>query len=140
MKINDIQRIEFFNREKEKQEILNILRTEPQIINFIYGLINSGKTTLITNLIENLPNKYVVFYMNLLENIIPTYRDFVEALFDKDFGEKEKLEEVKKAIPDIVIDLKTIFKIPIPTETLKRIFCEKIPKDAFTYVLNLIKV
>ena len=29
MKINDIQRIEFFNREKEKQEILNILRTEP---------------------------------------------------------------------------------------------------------------
>ncbi|OQX20834.1 MAG: hypothetical protein BWK75_04485, partial [Candidatus Altiarchaeales archaeon A3] len=38
--------MEFFNRESEKEEILNILKTEPQLINFIYGPINSGKTTL----------------------------------------------------------------------------------------------
>ncbi len=35
MKINTIQKIEFFDREKEKEEIMNILRTEPQLINFI---------------------------------------------------------------------------------------------------------
>jgi len=47
-----IKRIEFFDREKEKKEILNILETEPQLINFIYGPINSGKTTLIQKLIR----------------------------------------------------------------------------------------
>ncbi len=46
--------IEFFNREEEKEKILNILRQEPQEINFIYGPINSGKTTLIQKLIDRL--------------------------------------------------------------------------------------
>jgi len=31
--------VEFFNRETEKLEILNILRVKPQLINFIYGPI-----------------------------------------------------------------------------------------------------
>ena len=35
---------EFFNMEKEKQEILNILKVKPQLLNFIYSPINSGKT------------------------------------------------------------------------------------------------
>jgi len=42
----------FFDMEKEKQEILNILRTKPQLINFIYEHINSEKIDLITHLIE----------------------------------------------------------------------------------------
>jgi len=60
--------IEFFNREREKEEILSILRQEPREINFIYGPINSGKTTLIQKLIDNLPKDYVVIYIivNLL--------------------------------------------------------------------------
>ncbi|OQX20421.1 MAG: hypothetical protein BWK75_04830 [Candidatus Altiarchaeales archaeon A3] len=77
MKTNDSQRIEFFDREREKEEILHILRTEPNFINFIHEPINSGKTTLITNLIENLtsvpseisnrsemPDNYVVIYIS----------------------------------------------------------------------------
>ena len=139
MKINDIQRIEFFNREKEKQEILNILRTEPQIINFIYGLINSGKTTLITNLIENLSENYVVFYINLRQNPFSTYKDFLEELFDTDFEEDMVEKKIKKAIPDAIADLKTVFGIPIPLKLFERIFSSEDPKSAFRYLLKIMR-
>ncbi len=62
---------------------MNVLRVKPQLLNFIYGPINSEKTTLITDMIENftsfpseisnkfeIPKNYVVFYTNLRENII----------------------------------------------------------------------
>ncbi|PKP59427.1 MAG: ATP-binding protein, partial [Candidatus Altiarchaeales archaeon HGW-Altiarchaeales-1] len=74
--------MEFFNREREKEEILSILRQEPREINFIYGPINSGKTTLIQKLIDNLPKDYVVIYINLRERTMSSYKDFLEAIFD----------------------------------------------------------
>ncbi|PKP58497.1 MAG: hypothetical protein CVT88_07175, partial [Candidatus Altiarchaeales archaeon HGW-Altiarchaeales-1] len=73
----NIRKIEFFDREKERWEIMQILESEPQLLNFIYGPINSGKTTLITNLIENLPDDYVVFYVNLRRKSIIRYEDFI---------------------------------------------------------------
>ncbi|OQX19868.1 MAG: hypothetical protein BWK75_05265, partial [Candidatus Altiarchaeales archaeon A3] len=81
MKTNDSQCPEFFDREKEKEEILNVLKGKPQFINFIYGPINSGKTTLITNLIEEMPDNYVVFYINLRRKLITKYGDFIRVLF-----------------------------------------------------------
>jgi PGF-CTERM protein len=42
-----MRRIEFHNREKEIKEIRSILHAEPSLITFVYGPINSGKTTLI---------------------------------------------------------------------------------------------
>ena len=44
--------IEFHNREKETKEIRAILDNQPTLITFIYGPINSGKTTLVNHLIE----------------------------------------------------------------------------------------
>ncbi|MDI6730524.1 MAG: ATP-binding protein [Candidatus Altarchaeum sp.] len=78
--------MEFFDREDEKQEIMRILRAKPQLINFIYGLINYGKTTLITNLIEELPENYVVFYINLRRKSIIKYKDFIRVLFTIEEG------------------------------------------------------
>jgi len=131
--------IKFFDREKEKEEILNILKTKPQFINFIYGPINSGKTALITNLIEELPNNYVVFYINLRQNPVSTYKDFLEELFDVEFEEDLKERKIKKAIPDAIADLKTLFGIPIPSKTFERIFSEEDPKNAFKYMLKIIR-
>ena len=76
--------MKFFNREKEIKEILSILEDEPNNINFIFGSINSGKTTLIKHIIENKLNKdkYVVFYINLREHFISKYEDFIEVLFN----------------------------------------------------------
>ncbi|MEA3281093.1 MAG: ATP-binding protein [Euryarchaeota archaeon] len=48
-------RIEFYNREKETMELMRILGTDPTLITFIYGPINSGKTELINNLIKLYP-------------------------------------------------------------------------------------
>jgi len=82
MKIEKIRDIEFFNRESETEEIVNVLKFNPRLITFIYGPINSGKTSLIMNLIENLPEDYVVFYINLRGKFISNYNDFVESLFE----------------------------------------------------------
>ncbi|CEG11551.1 conserved hypothetical protein [groundwater metagenome] len=85
--------IEFFDREKEKQEILNILKVKPQLINFIYGPINSGKTTLIQKLIDDLPKaKYAVFYINLRGKLIKEYGGFVRVLF------KVKRKEISRKL------------------------------------------
>ncbi len=144
MKTNDIQRIEFFNREKEKEEIRYILRTEPQLINFIYGPINSGKTTLITNLIENLPDNYVVIYINLRERAISSYRDFLEAIFDVKYeGILSKIMRFLgiwgETFNNVISNLGKTQGIPIPKGIFSRIFREEKPKDAFIYILNLIK-
>ncbi|OQX21581.1 MAG: hypothetical protein BWK75_02920 [Candidatus Altiarchaeales archaeon A3] len=137
MNTNNIQRTEFFDREKEKEEIIGILRTEPQLINFIYGPINSGKTTLISNLIENLPENYVVFYINLRQNPISTYKDFLEELFDTDFEDGLVEKKIKKAVPDAIADLKTVFGIPIPPKLFEKIFSSEDPKSAFRYLLKI---
>ena len=71
-----VKRIEFHNREKETKEIMAILDSEPSLITFVYGPINSGKTTLITHLIEELPDEYVIFYVNLRGKFISNYDDF----------------------------------------------------------------
>jgi len=149
--------IEFFNREKEKEEILNILEVKPQQINFIYGPINSGKTTLIINIIENLaslhsgisnkfemPNNYVVFYINLRKRPISTYHDFLEVIFEVKY--EGILTKVKRFLGiqgdtfnDVISDLGKMQGIPIPKGIFSRIFREEKPENAFVYILNLIK-
>ncbi len=144
MKKNSIQRIEFFDRENERHEILNILKFEPQLINFIYGPINSGKTTLITTLIENLPDNYVVIYINLRERAISSYGDFLEAIFDVKYeGILSKIIRLLgrhgDTFNDAISDIGKTHGIPIPQGIFSRIFREEKPKDAFIYILNLIK-
>ena len=57
-----MKRIEFHDREPETKEIRDILDSEPSLITFVYGPINSGKTALVTHLIDQLPEDYKVFY------------------------------------------------------------------------------
>ncbi|ENN95637.1 ATPase AAA, partial [Methanocaldococcus villosus KIN24-T80] len=77
--------MEFFNREKEINEILSIIEFEPNFIYFVYGPINSGKTALINEIINNRldKDKYVVFYFDLREIFISKYDDFIEVLFEE---------------------------------------------------------
>ena len=58
-------KIPFHNREKELNGVMKILEAEPSLITFIYGPINSGKTTMISHLLEQHPEDYVPFYVNL---------------------------------------------------------------------------
>jgi len=130
--------IEFFNREKEKEEIMRILRAKPNFINFIYGPINSGKTTLITSLIDDLPkDKYAVFYINLRGKLIKEYGGFVRVLFKvkrKEISEKVIEKGEKLAKKALVLAGRYLSGIPIEKDMLDGFLETKSSVDVFEFL------
>ncbi|CEG11521.1 conserved hypothetical protein [groundwater metagenome] len=130
--------IEFFDREKEKQEILNILKVKPQLINFIYGPINSGKTTLIQKLIDDLPkDKYAVFYINLRGKLIKEYGGFVRVLFKvkrKEISEKLTEKGEKLAKKTLVLAGRYLSGIPIEKDMLDGFLDAESTEDVFEFL------
>jgi len=130
--------IEFFNREREKEEILSILRQEPREINFIYGPINSGKTTLIQKLIDDLPkDKYAVFYINLRGKLIKEYGGFVRVLFKvkrKEISEKVIEKGEKLAKKALVLAGRYLSGIPIEKDMLDGFLETKSSEDVFEFL------
>ncbi len=128
--------MEFFNREKEIQDLLNMIKQEPNLITFIYGPINSGKTVLMQYLIENiLPREYVAFYINLRREEVTKEEEFYEILFE--------IYEEREAFLDRIISLlpKISFGIPIPFGTFKLMF-ERRDKDyrgVFRYIIKTLQ-
>ncbi|CAB3289139.1 Chromosomal replication initiator protein DnaA [Methanocaldococcus lauensis] len=82
-----VNTMKFFDREKEIEEFINIINREPDDIYFIFGPINSGKTVLIIEIINNMldKNKYVVFYINLRGIFISKYEFRSEASSNENF-------------------------------------------------------
>jgi AAA+ ATPase superfamily predicted ATPase len=128
--------IEFHNREEEIKEIRNILNTEPTLITFIYGPINSGKTELMNQLIKQLPEEYVVFYINLRTKLLASYNEFVESLFELEIRETRRKETLKELVSSIT----KVAGIPITREFLDYVFKDKKPKNAFSYIIKLFEV
>ncbi|AEF95790.1 ATP-binding protein [Methanotorris igneus] len=128
--------MKFFNRDKEIKKILSILGDEPDDIYFLYGPINSGKTALINEIINNRldKDKYVVFYINLRRYFISKYDDFIEVLFEEYEEDKKPAELIKGLIKDSPL----IFGIPIPKNTLETLFSDKSEKNVFKYITNLL--
>ena len=128
-----MKRIEFHNREKETKEIMAILDSEPSLITFVYGPINSGKTTLITHLIEELPDEYVIFYVNLRGKFISNYDDFVRALFKLD-REKKEYKEILKTISEVSSKSLKFTGIPVTECVMDLFFREKTYEDVFEFL------
>ena len=130
-----MKRILFYNREQEINEIMKILDSEPSLITFIYGPINSGKTTMISHLIEQLPEDYVPFYVNLRGRFITDYEDFLNVLFEID--ERGMVDNVTEYARSILKDLGAVsgIPIPIPINLFDQIFEKKDKsKDVFKYI------
>ncbi len=128
-----MKRIEFHNRETEIKEFMDILNSEPSLITFVYGPINSGKTTLINHLIEQLPGEYTPFYINLRGRFITGYEDFLNVLFEID--ESGVTNNVGEYATSILKDLKILSGIPIPINLFEQIFEKKDKsKDMFRYI------
>ena len=128
-----MKRIEFHNRERETDEIMKILDTEPSLITFIYGPINSGKTTMISHLIEQLPEDYAPFYVNLRGRFITDYEDFLNVLFEID--ERDGVGNVTEYAKSILKDMGAVSGIPIPINLFEQIFEKKDKsKDVFKYI------
>ncbi|PXF60713.1 MAG: ATP-binding protein [Candidatus Methanogaster sp.] len=128
-----MKRIEFHDREKETEEIHGILDSEPSLITFVYGPINSGKTTLINNLIGQLPEEYAPFYINLRGRFITGYEDFLNVLFEIDEG--SATDNIGEYAQSFLKDLKILSGIPIPLNLFEQIFEKKDKsKDMFKYI------
>ncbi len=127
-----MKRIPFHNRERELKEVMKILEAEPSLITFIYGPINSGKTTLVSHLIDQLPEEYVVFYINLRGRFISDYKDFIKVLFKI---EREKnYKEVLKTISEISAETLKFSGIPVAESVMNALFKEKSYKDVFEFL------
>ncbi|AIJ06112.1 ATPase [Methanocaldococcus bathoardescens] len=128
--------MKFFNREREIYKILSIMEGEPNLIYFIYGSINSGKTALINEIINNRLDKdrYVVFYINLRGIFVSKYDDFIEVLFEVYDDDKKPIEVIKSLLKDFP----TLFGIPAPKNTLEEILKKKTTKNVFRYITNVL--
>lgn len=132
-----MRRIEFHNREKEIKEFMDILDAEPSLITFVYGPINSGKTALINHLIEQLPEDYVVFYINLRTKFLASYDDFIESLFEMEMETDETKRKGTETLAELVSSVTKVAGIPISREFLDYVFKDKKPKNAFSYITKL---
>jgi len=132
-----MKRIAFHDREKEIKEIRAILDAEPSLITFVYGPINSGKTTLIRHLIEQLPEEYTVFYINLRTKFLSSYDDFIESLFEMEMETDETLRKRKETLAELVSSVTRVAGIPINKEFLDYVFKDNKPKNAFSYIIKL---
>ena len=132
-RIDTMMEVTFHNREPEIKEVMDILRMKPRLITFIYGPINSGKTELISHLIEDLPDEYVPFYVNLRGRFITGYEDFLNVLFEIDEG--GVIDNVSEYAQSLLKDLKIVSGIPIPVNLFEQIFERKDKsKDVFRYI------
>ena len=132
-RIDSMMEVTFHNREPEIKEVMDILRMKPRLITFIYGPINSGKTELISHLIEDLPDEYVPFYVNLRGRFITGYEDFLNVLFEIDEG--GVIDNVSEYAQSLLKDLKIVSGIPIPVNLFEQIFERKDKsKDVFRYI------
>ncbi|RLB66907.1 MAG: ATP-binding protein, partial [Deltaproteobacteria bacterium] len=95
--------------------------------------INSGKTTLISHLIEELPEDYIPFYVNLRGRFITDYEDFLNVLFEID--EEGEVSNVTEYVKSALKDMGAVSGIPIPINLFERIFEKKDKsKDMFKYI------
>ena len=129
--------IEFHNRENEMKEIRAILDSRPTLITFIYGPINSGKTELIGHMTSEMPDEYVVFYINLRTKFLASYDEFIESLFEMEMESEETKKKRKETLAELVSSVTKVAGIPITREFLDYVFKDKKPKNAFSYIIKL---
>ena len=122
----------FFDREQELKRLLRLVSAEPNLITFIYGPLNSGKTALMTEFIERLPDDYVVFYINLRGRFINSYEDFMKVLFSvRDGSLKELLAELLKSGL-------AYGGIPVPEKVFRKLI-EDEKEDPFLFLENYLR-
>jgi len=127
----------FFDREEEQKRLFNILNTEPSLLYFIYGPINSGKTNLINKILSELPAPAIPFYVNLRGSDISSSDDFLNVLFRVD--RKSRLENAKDYLKEISKGgaglVKSVTGIPVPASIFDLLFRSKDKgEDAFKYL------
>ena len=133
----------FYNRNKEINQLKAILSGEPNLVYFVYGPINSGKTALLTKVFEDLSDDYIVFYFNFRGLNIREVDDLIRVLFEVEYGRgKEAVKEIvkellNKGVKNIIEEARGI---PIPEKLFDYLFGgEKKSEDVFRYLEQLFR-
>ncbi len=125
--------IEFHDREKEIQEIMRILNSRPNLITFVYGPINSGKSSLMCKIAEELGKNYVVFYVDLRERFVKNYDDFIRVLFKV---HRSKVKDYKAFLAKVLEGF-NFEGLPIPKNLLIELLKSSDVEDFFEYVITV---
>ena len=132
----------FYNREREIKQLKAILSGEPNLVYFVYGPINSGKTALLTKVFEELSEDYIVFYFNFRGLNIQEVDDLIKVLFEVEYGKgKEAIKEIVKELFKKGVKIVEEAKgIPIPEKLFDYLFGkERKSEDVFRYLEQLFR-
>ncbi len=125
----------FYNREKDIKRMKAVLSGEPNLVYFVYGPINSGKTALLMKVFEELPEDYMVFYINFRGRYVQTVEDLIKVLF-RVKEKREKLREFLKRVMKSGVKLvEEVSGIPISESIFDMLFQEvKRVEDIFAFL------
>jgi len=125
------------DREREKRELKAVLSGRPNLVYFVYGPINSGKTALLMKVFEELPEDYKVFYINFRGRDVERVEDLMRVLFRVKKGKfsEETKEFVKEVLKEGAKVLKKLKGIPVPENVFDLLFrsTDKV-EDVFAYL------
>jgi AAA+ ATPase superfamily predicted ATPase len=83
--------VKFVNREKEIKYLNDHFESEPNSLLFLYGPKSSGKSTLLSKVVEELDNRnYAVNYLDLRGILIYDFNSFLDIFFPKTLYGKVK--------------------------------------------------
>ncbi len=126
----------FFNREKDIRRLKAVLSGDPNLVYFVYGPINSGKTALLMKVFEELSEDYRVFYINFRWRYVTSVDDLLQVLFEVKKGEQR--ESIKEVVREILKEgarsLKRYKGIPIPERTFDILFGKRRIENVFGYL------
>jgi len=127
----------FYNREEDIRRMQAVLSGDPNLLYFVYGPINSGKTALLMKVLEELPEEYRVFYINFRGRDVERIEDFLQVLFKVSRGDSR--DNVKEFTKDLIREgFKVLGKlkgIPIPERIFDYLFMDsKKADDVFRYM------
>ena len=124
--------VEFHDREEEIDEITRILSAQPNLITFVYGPINSGKSCLMLEVAKRLPRDYVVFYVDLRERFVRNYEDFIKVLFKV---HRTRVKDYRRFLVKALEGL-SFEGLPIPKDLLIEFLGSEV-EDIFEYIVTV---
>jgi AAA+ ATPase superfamily predicted ATPase len=106
----------FFNREGDIRRVKSVLSGEPNLVYFVYGPINSGKTSLLMRVFEELSEEYRIFYINFRGRDVERIEDLMRVLFSVRRGviSDDMREFIKEMLKEGARALKRLKGIPVP--------------------------
>ncbi|MFQ5456343.1 MAG: ATP-binding protein [Nitrospirota bacterium] len=137
---------EFYDREREENGLRSILESEPNLVYFVYGPINSGKTSLMVKTLHTLGEEYRIFYMNFRGVEIRYYEDFIRAMFmvreDSVWEKLKKNVDIMSSAIEFVEQIAKTYndRIELPSTVLRAFFnTDTKENDLFNYLERLFR-